>query len=294
VGFVFLLNQTCSRCFPIPQFADILRAGISFRPKAVMSEKLQTAEGMLSFLNLIVLALLVWKFQTRHLRSVYPALFWCITAEAVAAAALLFVPWRSNLYALLYFASEGVIVALSMMVVYEVYRIALSPLPAISAICRKAIVIVFPCTAAVALFSAVLDSKILPNQSRIVHRFFTVERILDINILFFLLGITALMLWFPLVMRRNLVLYIAGFVVHFLGRSCGLLLANVLPQQHLRSVSNSLMAISLVCCILWLAGLRREDEDQTAVTGHRWNPAAMEDLTAQLSQINSALARLVR
>jgi hypothetical protein len=53
-----------------------------------------------------------------------------------------------------------------------------------------------------------------------------------------------------------------------------------------------MMGISFMCLLGWIFTLRPEGEDLTVVTGHRWNPAAMERLTDQLTSINSRLVRL--
>jgi hypothetical protein len=127
-----------------------------------------------------------------------------------------------------------------------------------------------------------------------LHRFLTVERSLDFAILIFLLLITGLVIWFPLKVRRNIVLYISGFMVFYLSRTCGTLLANLLSPQFLNVINNALMSLSFCCLIGWLSSLRREGEDTTDVVGHRWNPAAIERLSDQLDAINATLVRFGR
>jgi hypothetical protein len=256
--------------------------------------KFTTFEGILSLLNTLALAFLVGKLLRNSLHQTYRALFWFLVAQVLASAVLLSLPVRSNVYAWTYLTAETIIIVLAIFVVHELYLLALAPHPALSAAGRKAILYIFPTTFVIALLSTAIDATVLPSQSQIVHRFFTVERVVDVAIFLFLILIGGLMLWFPLVMRRNIMLYVGGFIVYFVARACGLLLANILPPSAIQQVSNTLMGVTFACLIFWIVALRRENEERMSVTGHRWDPGAMAHLSEQLSAINTALARLIR
>jgi len=148
--------------------------------------------------------------------------------------------------------------------------------------------------AVVAAGGVMLDTIVPPGQSRFTHHFFTAERTLDFAILIFLLLISAFLIWFPVKVRRNIVLYMAGFAVFYLSRTFGLLMINLLPPASLSVVNNVFTVVSFSCLIAWLLGLRRESEDTTTTVGHRWNPAAMERLSGQLDAINATLVRFGR
>jgi hypothetical protein len=88
--------------------------------------------------------------------------------------------------------------------------------------------------------------------------------------------------------------YISGFVLFAASRSFGLLLANLLPQAATVTVSTILLALTLVCLLIWIVGLRPEGERTTATPGYRRDPQAMQRLSRQLDAINATLARFVR
>ena len=117
---------------------------------------------------------------------------------------------------------------------------------------------------------------------------------MDFTILIFLLFITAFMMWFPVKVRRNIMLYVGGFVVFYLSRTFGLLTINLLPPRSINVITNVLLCLSFGCLMGWLFGLRRESEDITTTLGHRWNPDAMERLSGQLDAINATLVRFWR
>jgi len=127
-----------------------------------------------------------------------------------------------------------------------------------------------------------------------VHRFLMVERSGDMILLFLILIISVYLAWFPVKLRRNVVIYGWGFALFFAARSFGLLVINILPQAHLVSVSNAMLAAEVACLAFWAFGFRSESADQTTVTGHRWNPGEISRLSDQLDSINEALERFSR
>jgi hypothetical protein len=71
-------------------------------------------------------------------------------------------------------------------------------------------------------------------------------------------------------------------------------LINLLPQADYQRMSVVLLGFSLLCLLLWVIGLRQEGEEETTVTGHAGNAPALARLSAQLDEINAALARFAR
>ena len=116
---------------------------------------------------------------------------------------------------------------------------------------------------------------------------------MDAWLVIFLLLISLFMTWFPLRLKRNSVLYIAGFVVYFLTRSTGLLLTNLEPQERFL-IDSVMITIASGCLLVWLVALRASGEQTMTVFGHRWDPASMARLTGQLDAINARLLRFSR
>ena len=148
--------------------------------------------------------------------------------------------------------------------------------------------------AAVTLAGVTLDATVQRGQYAAIQRFWTFERSMNFVILIFLLLISILLLWFPIKVRRNIVVYISGFLLFAAARSFGLLLANLLPQEFTVLVSTILLALTLLCLLIWIVGIRPEGERATATPGYRRDPEAMQRLSRQLDAINATLARFVR
>lgn len=251
------------------------------------------ARGMV-YLNLAAVVGLLFRLSTLGLFRIYRSLFFYLLAYTVQFVVTATVPFLSTLYAYCYFVGETANVVLSILVVLELYRLTLAGHPALAVLGRKTMVYTMGLAALVATGGVMLDAAVLPGQSRFMHRFFTAERTMDFTILMFLLFITAFMMWFPVKVRRNIMLYIGGFVVFYLSRTFGLLMINLIPQRFINVITNALLCLSFGCLIGWLVGLRRESEDIATTVGHRWNPAAMERLSGQLDAINATLVRFVR
>jgi hypothetical protein len=246
------------------------------------------------YLNLGASLALLIRLGLCHLVVVYRWLTAYLLAYALAFLVTAPIPVRTRLYGNIYMLAEITNVFLSILVVRELIGLTLAGHPALAVFGRKAVLYTMGLAGFAAFGGVMLDSAVLPGQSRFLHRFLTVERSLDFAILIFLLLISGLVIWFPLKVRRNIVLYISGFIVFYLSRTCGTLLANLLSPQFLNVINIALMSFSFCCLIAWLSSLRRENEDTTEVVGHRWNPAAIERLSGQLDAINATLVRFGR
>ena len=251
-------------------------------------------ERALWYLNFIAtLAVLVRLVHCKLWRS-YPCLFLFWTAQALGTLVLFSAPLKSVLYGRLYYGAQTISLILAIFVVLELYREALARHPALAGFGRRSVVLFVGAAALMAGMAVVLDHTILPGQSPSDHRFLMLERTVDLTILAFLLIISGFLLWFPVRVKRNVVVYITGFVVFYCSRSVGILLVNLLRPAALQPMSILLLAVSLGCLILWLVGLRKESEDAITVTGDPAHGAALDRLSAQLDQINTAVARFAR
>jgi hypothetical protein len=103
----------------------------------------------------------------------------------------------------------------------------------------------------------------------------------------------AFLAWFPVEIRKNLVVYIMGFLVYFLARwSVLMLFLRRTPNSEWLNVA--LYAIILVCIGFWIHAMQRAGEEEKTTTGYHWNPEEMARLKGQLDEINDSLERLAK
>lgn len=252
------------------------------------------AERALFYLNFIAQLVLLYRLLHFKLYRTYLSLFLYWLLQALPSIALMAIPIHSHRYVYIYWGAQTINVLLAVVVVQDVYRIALLEHPAVASFARRTVLVAIAIAAIVALSGITLDSAILAGQSPAVHRFATFERSMNFVILLFLLLISVLLLWFPIRVRRNIVVYISGFVLFSATRSFGLLLANILPPRDTRFVSTVLLGLTLLCLVIWIVGIEPEGELVIAMPGRRRNPETMQRLSHQLDSINAALTRFVR
>jgi hypothetical protein len=254
---------------------------------------MSVAERSLFYLNIFAELVLLWRLVHAKLYRTYGPLFCYWTAQVVESVVLMASPIESRRYAYVYWGAQTINVLMAVFIVQDLYRIALLEHPAVASFARRTVLAAMAIAAAAALSGIRLDFNILPGQYPDIHRFLTFERSMNFLTLLFLLIVSALLLWFPIRVRRNIMVYISGFVLFFAARSFGLLLYNLRPQDG-RLISTILLGLTLLCLFIWIVGIEPEGELVTATPGYRRNPEAMQRLSHQLDSINAALTRFVR
>ncbi len=252
------------------------------------------AELVFFYLNIIAEIGLLYRLIRCKLHRTYRSLFLYWLVQPIESLVLLTAGRQTWLYVYLYWGAQTLNIFMALYVVQDLFHIALAEHPAIASFGRRTVLVAMALAAAVTLAGITLDATVLPGHFRTVQRFATFERSMNFVILVFLLLISILLLWFPIKVRRNIVVYIAGFVLFAASRSFGLLLANLLPQTAVFTVSTILLALTLLCLLIWMVGIRPEGERTTATPGYRRDPEAMQRLSRQLDSINATLARFVR
>lgn len=250
-------------------------------------------ERVLFYLNFIAELVLLYRLLHFRLYRTYLSLFLYWFLQALPSVALMAIPIHSHQYEYAYWGAQTINVLIAVFVVQDLYRIALLEHPAIASFARRTVLVAMAIAAAVTLSGITLDSTTPAGRSLAVHRFVTFERSMNFVVLLFLLLISVLLLWFPIRVRRNIVVYISGFVLFSASRSFGLLLYNLRPQDD-RSISTILLGLTLLCLLVWIVGIEPEGELVTATPGYRRNPEAIQRLSHQLDSINVALTRFIR
>jgi hypothetical protein len=246
------------------------------------------------YLNLAATLGLICSLAWNQLYRVYRWLFAYLIADATQTIiGLTAGRINQNVYGWTYVAGQLVKIVLAVLVVLELYKLALERHPALARFGRQAVSYALAVAATLSACGLVLDRSVPPEQSKVLHWLNSFERTMDTAMLIFLLAVTLFLTWFPVRLKRNATLYIGGFLIYFLSRSAGLLLLNVAPGLR-RTLGTAMLAAGVICLLTWLVALQRAGEEITTVIGHRWDPSAADRLTGQLDAINAWLLRLSR
>lgn len=248
------------------------------------------------YLNIAAMVVLLVRFFTIGLFQTYRWFGIYLLADLTESLFFLYFlqTHALRLYAETYMAGQALKMFLSIFVLLELYRVSLASRPAIARFGRQTVGYALAAAAAIAVFGLLLDRSAPKDQPPLLYRYYAVERTMDLWALLFLVLITAFMLWFPVNLMRNAAFYLLGFMVYFSSQSAGLLVVNLLKHRYQTSVDAVMLSVSLGCLLLWIVALRRENEDQATVIGHRWDPSEAARLAGQLDAINASLLRLSR
>jgi hypothetical protein len=228
------------------------------------------------------------------LAKVYKLLFFYLASDFLSSLIALFITYRSAAYGYYYFSAQALKIVVAAFMLTEIYGLALERTPALAQFGRNSVGYLLGVAALIPLVGLLLHSSPPAHPYRTAFLLF--EQTMDLSMAIFLILISIFMAWFPVRMRRNVLVYISGFIVWSLSRSAAVHLSTLFPGNKPVMLSINLVDtfIGMGCLAFWLLGLRREGEARTAVVGHLWNRAEAERLTEQLDAINNGLARLRR
>lgn len=248
------------------------------------------------YITIGLTAALLAKLWWTDLYRIYKLFFCYLAADFLASIGGIAIPFRSKAYGDFYFSAQTIKILIAAFMLVEIYSLALERYPALARFFGSAVGYILAVSGAVPLIALWVNHSASTAAHPYLRTFFLFERTMDGTMGIFLILISIFMAWFPVRLRRNVIVYISGFIVWSLSRS---LLAHVVSQWFAHkpvklAADVAQMAIGVSCLLFWLIGLRREGELRTAVVGHLWNRAEAERLTEQLDAVNAGLARLRR
>jgi hypothetical protein len=143
-------------------------------------------------------------------------------------------------------------------------------------------------------------AHVAPNsaakESQLIHSVFltfSIDQTVSMVLLLTLLSMLVFLLWFPVDVPRNTVIFAAGYIIFFAVKSLSLFFryfsADALPLINL-----SILVVSAACYLYWLLFLTSAGETVPVRLGHRWKPQEQERLLGQLGAINTTLLRSAR
>jgi hypothetical protein len=235
------------------------------------------------------------KLWTIGVARSYKALFSYLTFDFLASIVGLSIPYVSKWYGDFYFFAQTAKIVIAAFVLVEIYSLALEHHQALARFGRGTVSYVLAAAALIPVMGLILD-KTANNLHPYLRAFFLFEQTMDATIGIFLIFISIFMAWFPVRLRRNVVVYISGFVVWALTRAVAVYLHKqfIGNRPAMDAVNSIQICITVGCLLFWIIGLRRAGEIRMAVVGHLWNRAEGERIAEQLDAINGSLERLRR
>jgi hypothetical protein len=248
--------------------------------------QLPIEQQILLIVEIAALLGLCFRMWLIGLHRVYPTFTCYLVLELLQTLIPLVVPLESLLYRDLFVISRVLIVVVCAMVVLELYSVVLRNLEGIAGVARRYIKITLAFAIAVSLLPLLVEKS--PNT--LTGYLFIFERPILSSLVVFVLLICGFLVYYPVPLGRNVIVYLAGYAVYFVTMAT-MVFVNNLGYFWNREKSNVDMGVAVVCQLLWLVALSRQGEQKRVVVGHQWKPGDEQRLLGQLEAINASLLR---
>lgn len=249
-------------------------------------------------LNITLGLSLILRLLVLRLERVYRVFCLFLVAEFLASLLAFLAAIYPNYfldYRVIWIISRSIIWVFTLLTVYSLLNAVLIGLPGILKFSRKVLNSAFVTAIVIGLVSIRPEYSVsgFAGYSDTIDRFLgmwiVVDRVVCTIALLVLLAILAFVLWFPVDISRNLVVFTTGFLVYFAAKTGLLLTRSFWSHESLNLVSNLIMFISSGCFAYWAVFINRAGATVPVRIGHTWRPSEQERLIGQLEAMNAAL-----
>jgi len=252
----------------------------------------------------VLCIILVVRLLSLRLHRVYKvfSVFLCLQllGSLIAVIESHLVPGQYPDYRITWIALEMGLWVLSLWMVYALLRGVLAGLPGILNFSRKLLNGTFVAALGFAFWSAraeygVSKALSLPTPlGRVVGAVLVLDRAICTAALVALLAILCFILWFPVVMPKNLAVFSVGFAIYFSATAASLLTWSLSRNVNLHIVNNVVTLILSLCYVYWAIFITATGESVPVRMGHSWQLSEQQKLIGQLDAMNASLLRAAR
>jgi hypothetical protein len=234
---------------------------------------------------------LVVKMAVQRLFRTYIWFFFFLCFEILRSVVLLPISPKTNLYAWLFLTSQPILWLVYILVVLELYSLAFAGYKGIASLSRWVVAASLGVAVGVSALTLSADLARPTGRYKVLVYYSVVERGLVFSLVVFLLLITLFLLWFPISIRRNLVLHAGLYSLYFLSSTFTLFVRNVAGYQTTPAINAVLLLIDIVCIGEWLWRFDKAGEAEPASFRKSWQPEDEERLLRQMEALNSTILR---
>lgn len=202
-----------------------------------------------------------------------------------------YTPFGNNVYGWCWTLTAPIQWILNVLVVVQLYSLVLRNHKGIASLGRWILCAGLAIALGISALTVPADLSHSAEKYPVLRYLFVVEKGVDTSMVIFLLLITAFLVWFPIPLSRNVVLYSMVFALFYLSNALAEFVQNLRGSAVWGAVSLALLVLNLLCLGIWIVFLNRAGESKTVVVRHGWAPQHEEFLVQQLAAINSSLMR---
>jgi hypothetical protein len=256
--------------------------------------RVPSIETVLWLLNILGYAILLVRLVVSRLHTTYRFFFLYVGFRLARALALASLDRGTNAYGWTYVATEPVVWVLYVLVILELFTVVLRDYQGIQTLSRRLLAVALAISAAVALATLLPEIGNPAERYPILRTVLVAQRVVMSSLVVFFAILTFFLVWYPVPLCRNVVVYCVGYCVYFISATMGLFVRNIAGEAVTRATSTVLQGFAAACLFAWILLLNARGEAKRQTVRR---PIAAEDedrLVGQLEAINRGLLRSVR
>jgi hypothetical protein len=254
---------------------------------------MSSLETVLSWLVLAASAALSLRLLLAGLVSVYPALFAYLVIDTLQALVGVWMGTGSSFYLNWFTATQALKVIIYVLITRELFGETLRGFPALATLGRRSILIAGLTGIAAAAALDISAPPADPSWQRApqLHVLMSAEKSVTCTLAICLVFYSVFLFWFPVRVRRNVIVYASGFIIYFAAKTVIVFSALVLGSASVRGLSTGVLAINLACLAFWIVQFSSTGELEQA-RPRRLSPEDEELVISRLQQVNRKLENL--
>ena len=247
------------------------------------------AEDLLWYAAPVIIVLLLWRLARLGLLMEYKALALYLAFSAVRSILLIAISYRNPLYAPVWVYSTPVLWLLSVLVALEIYGMVLKQYRGLSVLSRRTLAIALGLSAAGAVAFASAGFKFAGEDYPWLRVVSLLEQTVSLALFFFLLAIALFLLWYPIPLKRNVIVYSYGYSTLLFTVVAAHAIRNLLNPDYVRPASTGMLGVYVLCLGLWLGALSLQGESEVRSAAIPRGAEAEQRLLEQLGAFNALL-----
>jgi hypothetical protein len=234
------------------------------------------------------------KLYRTKLYRCYPIFFLYLILRIPNSLWQVFVSPKSGLYQKIWIITDPAFVILYVLLVAEVYRLALKNYQGISSLSRWAVYVIS--AIAVSLSALSLLPKMtpaIPQQTKIMGYIIAIERGANSSLAIFLILLVLFLGLFPIKLNRNVRTHALIYPIFFLSNSILLLMHSLWGMKMASELNTVMLAVSVAAVIGWLILLSPAGEEAPGVISPLSSDYEQR-LLSGLERLNATLLKVSR
>ncbi|HUS07872.1 MAG TPA: hypothetical protein VMZ52_16330 [Bryobacteraceae bacterium] len=214
-----------------------------------------------------------------------------LIANLILTIVFYITPWGTNQYAITYFAAQPIRWILYFGMVFEMYRLVLREHPGIATFGRRWLIRALGLAAFLSLCT--LFAKLGESHSRhpLLESYHVLERVVNVCLFLFLLLLLTILAWFPIQVKRNLMVLCSVFGGYILLRSALMVARNLAGPDSLPILNPLITCLVPLSMLVLIVLVSPSGEERRLKAGLKRPPATEKRILAQLDAINDTLSR---